>query len=211
MEERLILDLCGGTGSWSEPYRRAGYDVFVVDSGYRKDGYITETVEEFCKRDLGKGVVHGILAAPPCTEFSSSGAVWWKEKEIANPRYLEKALGTVFACLEVVKKVEPVWWCLENPVGRLSRFLGKPRMYFDPCDFGDAYTKKTCLWGEFNTPAKTLVEADRTEDRHNNPKDFFERVDPKLGALIASMRLSRDKVRSITPLGFAQAFFRANP
>ena len=26
----VILDLCGGTGSWSAPYREAGYDVRVV-------------------------------------------------------------------------------------------------------------------------------------------------------------------------------------
>lgn len=24
---KIILDLCGGTGSWSKPYRDAGYDV----------------------------------------------------------------------------------------------------------------------------------------------------------------------------------------
>ena len=27
----LILDLCGGSGSWSQPYKDAGYDVIVVD------------------------------------------------------------------------------------------------------------------------------------------------------------------------------------
>lgn len=24
---KIILDLCGGTGSWSKPYKEAGYDV----------------------------------------------------------------------------------------------------------------------------------------------------------------------------------------
>ena len=27
---KIILDLCGGTGSWSKPYRDAGYDVRVI-------------------------------------------------------------------------------------------------------------------------------------------------------------------------------------
>lgn len=27
---KLILDLCGGTGSWSKPYRNAGYEVKVI-------------------------------------------------------------------------------------------------------------------------------------------------------------------------------------
>ncbi len=28
--EKVILDLCGGTGSWSRPYKEAGYDVRVM-------------------------------------------------------------------------------------------------------------------------------------------------------------------------------------
>lgn len=27
----IILDLCGGTGSWSKPYAEAGYDVRIID------------------------------------------------------------------------------------------------------------------------------------------------------------------------------------
>ena len=28
--EKIILDLCGGTGSWSAPYKANGYDVRVI-------------------------------------------------------------------------------------------------------------------------------------------------------------------------------------
>lgn len=215
MEDRkLILDLCGGTGSWSEPYRASGeYDVIVVDPEYKGKGRITETVEEFCDRELIPGSVHGVLAAPPCTEFASSGACWWERKEEKNPKYLEEALGTVFACLEVVKKTEPKWWILENPVGRLSSLLGPTKMKFDPWEFGDPYTKKTCLWGEFTVPVRSPVESCRTEERHNDPKSFFERNSPNIARYINSFEggLSRSALRSITPPGFARAFFRANP
>ena len=30
MSDKIILDLCGGTGAWSDPYREAGYDVRLV-------------------------------------------------------------------------------------------------------------------------------------------------------------------------------------
>ena len=56
---KIILDLCGGTGSWSEPYRAAGYDVRVVT--LPKDD-----VRLFIPPDN----VYGILAATPCDEFS---------------------------------------------------------------------------------------------------------------------------------------------
>lgn len=29
-KNKIILDLCGGTGSWSKPYKDAGYDVRVI-------------------------------------------------------------------------------------------------------------------------------------------------------------------------------------
>ena len=30
-DDKLILDLCGGTGSWSKPYKENGYNVQIVD------------------------------------------------------------------------------------------------------------------------------------------------------------------------------------
>ena len=32
MEKKIILDLCGGTGAWSRPYKEAGYDVSIPSS-----------------------------------------------------------------------------------------------------------------------------------------------------------------------------------
>ena len=29
-EQRIILDLCGGSGSWARPYKQAGYDVRLI-------------------------------------------------------------------------------------------------------------------------------------------------------------------------------------
>lgn len=56
---KLILDLCGGTGSWSKPYREAGYEVVNVTLP-------TYNVLKFDILPLLENV-YGILAAPPCT------------------------------------------------------------------------------------------------------------------------------------------------
>ena len=57
--KKVILDLCGGTGSWSKPYKDAGYDVRNI------------TLPEFDVRTyMPPKNIYGILAAPPCTEFS---------------------------------------------------------------------------------------------------------------------------------------------
>ena len=123
---RIILDLCGGTGSWSAPYREAGYDVRIIDP-------VRETGDVRLLEKLAEPV-HGILCAPPCTHLSGSGARWWKAKGDAA---LQEAMSVADACLRVVwaHRGALAWWALENPVGRLSRFLGKPVMTFNPCDF----------------------------------------------------------------------------
>ncbi|MGD9818454.1 MAG: hypothetical protein AB7V04_07110 [Desulfomonilaceae bacterium] len=180
---RIILDLCGGTGSWSKPYADSGYDVRVIDP-YRSTG----DIRLFEKPDYA---VWGILAAPPCTHLAVSGARWWKQK---GDDALLDALSVVDACIRIVTVCKPVWWVIENPVGRLTRYLGKPSMYFNPCDYGDPYTKKTALWGSFRFPLKSPVEPTEGSKMH------------KIGP-----SPDRQRIRSITPQGFANAFFAANP
>lgn len=180
-KDKIILDLCGGTGAWSHPYKEAGYDVRIIT-------WPENDVRLF---QLPERRVYGVLAAPPCTEFAGSGARWWKEK---GEKPLLEALSIVDACLRIARHCNCVFWCLENPVGRLPRYIGKPEMYFNPCDYGDPYTKKTCLWGYFDEPEQNPVE-------------------PTLGSKIHLFPPSKDRkmLRSITPPGFAKAFYEANP
>lgn len=175
-EDKIILDLCGGTGSWSKPYKDAGYDVRVV------------TWPEDVRFYVPPKDVHGILAAPPCTMFASSGARWPR----TNEQMLE-ALSVADACVRIIVTTKPKWWTLENPIGKLQRWYGKPKMYFQPYEYGDPYTKRTALWGDFTPPIKTPVE-------------------PIEGGKIWKMPPSPDRQakRSMTPQGFAQAFYKAN-
>jgi hypothetical protein len=140
--------------------------------------------------------VRGILAAPPCTEFSISGARWWASKP---PGLLEEALSVFDACLGIIKTTKATWWALENPVGRLKRLrpeLGEPALVFDPCDFGDSWTKRTQIWGTFRLPTPLCLKV-RTEAKN---RIHWMPPGPE-----------RAKKRSMTPPGFARAFFEANP
>lgn len=177
---KLILSLCDHSGAWSSPYRNAGYEVIQIDLQHGQDVRIIPYIDR---------PVHGILAAPPCTDFAVSGARWWKKK---GERPLLDSLALVDACLRQVAIHKPKFWALENPVGRISAYLGSPTLWFQPCDYGDPYTKKTGLWGMFNNPKKNPVE-------------------PTLGSAIHKMWSSMKNERSRTPDGFSKAFFEANP
>jgi len=180
---KIILDLCGGTGSWSRPYRDAGYDVRLYDVNNGHDVRLIKKSDE---------PIYGILASPPCTVFAGSGAKWKALRPVSE---VLEGLSVIDACLRIIYACKPDFWAIENPVGWLKDYIGEPVMYFNPCDYGDPYTKKTCLWGEFNKPIKTPVEP--TEG---------SKIHLKYGG-----RSNRTKtMRSITPPGFARAFYKAN-
>lgn len=217
--DKVILDLCSGTGAWSRPYLEAGYDVRLITLPEQDVRYYHPP-----KR------VYGILAAPPCTDFSVSGVRWWPKKD--QEKGLLEALSVVVACLDIVKSTRPHFWALENPVGRLRRYIGKYKYTFQPYDYGDPWTKRTCIWGEHNIPIKTPCEikyrhpegspsvaaivAERfpsftggtpsgqlgvVDHPELLPPDWIHRLPPSA---------DRAALRSLTPPGFTKAFFEAN-
>jgi hypothetical protein len=173
VSERIVLDLCAGSGSWSAPYKRAGYDVRSV------------TLPEFDVRIYmpPERGVWGVVAAPPCTEFSLA------KNGVPKGRDFHAGLEVVAACLRVIVTTRPQWWALENPIGLLSHWLGAPADTWEPHEFGDPWTKATAIWGEFARPERGPF------------------VKPKASAA----RRSTPAARAVTPPGFARAFFDANP
>lgn len=186
-EERLILDLCAGSGSWSKPYEQAGYRVIGVDPlGGRGD---VRTFQPPPER------VWGVLAAPPCTQFSLA------RNGAHDPRDFVQGMACVNACMRIVLQVRPRWWALENPTGLLSRFLGHPRDVFEPFEYGDPWSKRTALWGDFATPER---------GPYVSPLDGGGPICAR--CFPDSPRVCSDAGhRAATAPGFARAFFEANP
>ena len=190
---KIILDLCGGTGAWSKPYKDAGYDVRVITL----PDYDVRTYEP------PKGV-YGILAAPPCTMFSLARTT------AKTPRDLRLGMETVEQCLRIIwearHKSKLAFWAMENPKALLRQFMGKPPFSFDASEFGETYNKATDIWGYFNPPTKGEYthhgEATRLNSRALPPIPTDYKKDP--GMTNQQIR------RSITPSGFANAFYKAN-
>jgi len=190
VQERLILSLCDFSGTWSRPYLEAGYDVVRTDIKHGRDVRLLKLPEK---------PVYGILAAPPCTCFAASGNRWTRtEQEMLD------ALSVVDACLRLATVTDPVFWALENPVGKLKQYLGEPKHYFNPCDYGDAYTKRTCLWGKFNAPRPENTVTPVVPPAGGHSIDMYNSLTGR------NPGYSRAMKRSVTPEGFARAFFRAN-
>ncbi len=190
--DKIILDLCGGTGAWSRPYRKAGYDVRVITLP-EHDVRTYEPPEN----------VYGILAAPPCTMFSLARTT------AKTPRNLREGMEIVISCLNIIWhcRYQNIlnFWAMENPArGYLRQFLGKPTLTFHPYYYGDRWAKRTDLWGYFNNPKKNPVDLNQEE------LDLMRQNNRKLQTVSNTNKGSLSERRSITPPGFAQAFFKAN-
>ena len=135
-----VLVACEYSGIVREAFASKGHDAWSCDllptdqpSNKHIQGDVLEIIND--NWDL-------IIAHPPCTHLSVSGAARWAEK-VADGR--QQA---------AIKFVEDIWnancpfLAIENPVGALSTRskLGKASQYIQPYEFGHAEQKKTGLW-----------------------------------------------------------------
>ena len=139
--EKTLLSLYDYSGMWSKPFWDAGWNVIQMDLKHGQDINQFQSVEDVW--DYGINDVHGILAAPPCTDFTVSGAQFWKAKD-EDGRTAEaiKLVNQVQRFADLFTPTdpdydEPFFWVMENPVGRLNTLLpelGAP-MYFNPWEY----------------------------------------------------------------------------
>jgi hypothetical protein len=111
-------------------------------------------------------------------------------------------MACVNACMRIIAQVSPRWWALENPAGLLSRYLGTPRDAWEPCDFGDPWTKRTAIWGEYSIPKRGPY----VQPLGGGP--LCRVCDPERRRTTWCNNAGH---RAVTPPGFARAFFAANP
>jgi len=180
-----------------QPWLEAGYECWIVDVQHKAGFYrdLDGLVRIGCDvRTLDVAALEAVplivFAFPPCTNLSVSGARWFADKGLES---LYESLGLVVACKRICEAFGAPWM-LENPVGMLSSYWRKPDYTFQPWQYGDTYTKKTCLWtgGGFVMPAA------------------WQRTKP--AGTVATIHLmppsaDRGDKRSVTPAGFARAVF----
>jgi len=210
MRKKIILDLCGGTGSWSKPYKEAGYDVRLIT--LPDYNVLTYKPPEN---------VYGIFAAPPCTEYSQMN--YGKDKKqlfFAFDKFKHEPNTDILnACLEIIEQCNPVFFAIENPCGIMRKYMGKPEFSFQPYEFGDGWSKKTDVWGKFNKPISTYtwetcpkINLYIRPNRQKPSIAFFHKSAITKIPQLESFNIDSDAaLRAITPPGFARAFFKANP
>lgn len=197
LDPPIVLSLCDRSGVMVQPWLEAGYECWTVDlahpAGESREGFLVCVGADVRTWLPPRREYLACFAFPPCTSLAVSGARWFQEKGLAA---LVDGLAIVEACRRICAWTDAPW-LLENPVSTISSYWRKPDYTFQPWEFGDRYTKKTCLWtgGGFVMPAP----------RYSVPPDGTT-------AAIHLMPPGPDRAekRSLTPAGFARAVFEAN-
>ena len=132
-----------------------------------------------------------IIAHPPCTDLSVSGARWFEEKRKNGQQQ------TSIDFFMWIAEIPAERLCIENPIGIMSTLYRKPDQIIQPWMFGHTETKATCLW------LKGLPKLTET----NNVKSEMLKLPQKEQSRIhyASPGADRGKIRSKTYQGLADA------
>ena len=156
-----ILVACEFSGIVRDAFAARGHDAWSCDL------MPSETVGKHFQADALTRVLHApfthtrwnlIIAHPPCTHLSVSGARWFPAKRAdgSQQRAIDFFMAMVSAPCERI--------CVENPICIMSRIYRKPDQIIQPWMFGHGETKATCLWLK-NLPK--LVSTDIVSGREN--------------------------------------------
>ncbi len=120
-------------------FRKRGHEAYSCDlqecSGGHPEWHIMGDVFDVINEGWDLGIFH-----PPCTHIAVSGAAWFEQKIKDGRQQQGIDLFMRFTQTKIPK------WCIENPIGIMSKIYRKPNQIIQPYQFGDEAQKTTCLW-----------------------------------------------------------------
>lgn len=81
-----------------------------------------------------------MIAHPPCTDLSVSGAAWFEKKRMNGSQQMGASFFMMLAKSDIPRIA------IENPICIMSRLWRKPDQIVQPWMFGHMEQKATCLW-----------------------------------------------------------------
>lgn len=134
-----VLVACEESQAVSVALRELGHEAYSCDivpcSGGHPEWHIQQDVVPLLSEKWDM-----VIAFPPCTHLSSSGARHFAKKR-ADGRQQE---GIDFFLM--FTRIDCPRVAIENPVGVMSTHYRKPDQIIQPYQFGDPSKKTTCLW-----------------------------------------------------------------
>jgi hypothetical protein len=153
---KKILIACEESQAVCKEFRSLGYEAYSCDILPESGGNPEWHIQDDLFNVLNQGW-DMMIAFPPCTYLSVSGAQWYyhpgdkdlpiKERR-PHPKYPNRNNDRQDAKEFFIKlyssNIKQI--AIENPVGIMNTQFIKPTQIIQPWMFGDEATKTTCLW-----------------------------------------------------------------
>ena len=135
-----VLIACEESQEVCKAFRELGHEAYSCDILPCSGGHPEWHIQDDVLKHLDNGW-DLMIAHPPCTHLSLSGARWFAEGK--KPMSLqEDALDFIRKLMNAdIEKI-----AIENPIGFISTKIRKPTQIIRPFQFGENSTKATCLW-----------------------------------------------------------------
>jgi site-specific DNA-cytosine methylase len=150
-----VLVACEYSATVRDAFRAKGHDAWSCDL-LPTDGDARWHVQG----DVFDIITDGwdlMVAHPPCTHLSVSGARWFKDKLVEQAEALDFVRRLLDASIPRI--------ALENPISIISSRIRKPTQIIQPWQFGHGETKATCLWLKNLPPLASTKIVDGREAR----------------------------------------------
>ena len=140
-----VLLACEESQAVTKEFRALGHEAYSCDvlptSGDNPEWHIQGDVLNYLNDGWDM-----IIGFPPCTYMTNAGAVWmYPKKGQVDPIRLEKAMQAKEFFMSIYN-AKATYIAIENPLPLKIVGLPDKSQVIQPYEFGDPYSKKTCLW-----------------------------------------------------------------
>lgn len=186
---RMIIDLFAGPGGWSEGLRMLAPDLHATEIGLEWDSGACDTRaaagHATIRTDIAayptepfSGKVTGLIASPPCQDFSLAGKRAGIEGErgqlIREVLRWSDALRPEWIACEQVPPALPVWRDYETELRKLGYYTWSGVL--NAADYGVPQTRRRAIL--LASRMGPIGPPDPTHDRHPEPSLFGDALRP---------------------------------
>lgn len=142
-----VLDLFAGLGGFSAAFEDTeGWEVTTVEIDESFEPDICADVFDLRPTDFDDNY-NVVLAGVPCTCFSTASLGYHFDGDDPTTDEARDSIALVHHTVGLISGLNPDWWFMENPRGRLRTLYKQPEGTVWYCQYGREFAKPTDLWG----------------------------------------------------------------
>ena len=139
-----VLIACEESQEVCKAFRKLGHEAYSCDTQDCSGGHPEWHIKADVLTQLNAGW-DMMIAHPPCTYLSNAGANWlFRGKKLNEERYAKGLKAKEFFMRLLNADIPMI--AVENPVPSSIYKLPRYSQIIQPYQFGEPYSKKTCLW-----------------------------------------------------------------